>query len=133
MNSLSLSIYPYQQSRGGHQYQCGGGRDTGPCTAPGHGARVTAAEEDTLPLLVLVLVLGLVLVLVLVLGLGLVLETASCAQQTLHYPPRSARPRPSHPALAHTTFHSQVVWSRETNKAEITVVGKPTLCSIVAL
>ena len=123
MNSLSLSIYPYQQSRGGHQYQCGGGRDTGPCTAPVHGARVTTAEEDTLPLLMLVLGLGLVL--------GLV--TASCAQQTLHYPPRSARPRPSHPALAHTTFHSQVVWSRETNKAEITVVGKPTLCSIVAL
>ena len=73
--------------------------------------------------------------LMLVLGLGLVLGlvTASCAQQTLHYPPRSARPRPSQPALAHTTFHSQVVWSRETNKAEITVVGKPTLCSIVAL
>ena len=83
MNSLSLSIYPYQQSRGGGQYQCGGGRDTGPCTAAVHGARVTTAEEDTLPLLMLVLGLRLVL--------GLV--TASCAQQTLHYPPRSARPR----------------------------------------
>ena len=94
-----------------------------PCTAAVHCARVTTAEEDTLPLLMLVLGLGLVL--------GLV--TASCAQQTLHYPPRSARPRPSQPALAHTTFHSQVVWSRETNKAEITVVGKPTLCSNVAL